>query len=174
MHVTEFRVHTLFSGIEKAVRSFSKPDIAFVIEEDEEVPYLETDRYRVEQILMNFLTNAFKYTEKGSVTLSIARMNSFRARLSVSDTGRGIAPEVVGRLFEQFRQVEARDSSVGFGLGLFLTREIAKLLHGEVGVESSEKGSTFWLELPLDDTLTAQFESSSTSLPVVLKKSDKN
>ena len=114
-------------------------------------PDLIGDPVRLQQALLNYATNAIKFTERGSITLR-ARLDadlgdSVLVRFEVEDTGIGIAPEHLSRLFSDFEQA---DSSItrrygGTGLGLALTRRLACLMGGEAGVESTlGVGSTFW------------------------------
>ena len=121
------------------------------------------DPLRVRQIVTNYLTNALKFTESGSITLAVRRLAEGDAGpsgsalagtvcIEVRDTGQGIAPEVQGRLFKPFTQAD--DSTTrrfgGTGLGLSICRELAALMGGRVGVHSQPgQGSLFWAELPL-------------------------
>lgn len=131
-----------------------------------EVSSIHTDRYRLEQILLNFLTNAFKHTERGAITLSLSFVTPAWIRISVADTGTGIASETREKLFERFSQSSTRDASEhgGFGLGLHLTKMLAQLLGGKVGFDSTfGVGSVFWVDLPVarDNTcLDFQFDES--------------
>jgi CheY-like chemotaxis protein len=125
---------------------------------------IQTDEQRLQQVLKNLLSNAFKFTESGSVKLSIGRAPSdahFGAdtlarsesvvAFSVIDTGIGIPPDKLRLIFEAFQQAEGSISRRfgGTGLGLSISREIARLLGGEIQVESSEgAGSAFTLYLP--------------------------
>jgi PAS domain S-box-containing protein len=112
------------------------------------------DATRVRQILGNFVGNALKFTPSGEVRLQGSRTPAGRVRLVVSDTGPGIAPQAVQRLFQRFSQA---DESItrrhgGTGLGLAICRELAHLMQGEVGVDSEPgRGSRFWVELPLPE-----------------------
>jgi len=111
-----------------------------------------SDPRRVEQILINLLGNAVKFTEKGGVTLLAGVEGGSQVRLAVRDTGIGIAPQDLQELFQPFRQVDSRISRQheGTGLGLAICRRLAHLLGGEVLAESEAgKGSTFTLVLPL-------------------------
>ncbi|QKR99340.1 response regulator [Sphingomonas sp. CL5.1] len=112
---------------------------------------IDTDRQRLEQILKNLLANAFKFTEAGSVRLSIERADGDRLALAVADTGIGIAAEQQHDIFEAFRQADGTISRRygGTGLGLSISRELARLLGGTITLTSVEgQGSTFTLVIP--------------------------
>ncbi|WP_380926142.1 response regulator [Sphingomonas leidyi] len=112
---------------------------------------LETDPQRLEQVLRNFLSNAVKFTGRGEVTLSAGRAADGRLSFAVRDTGVGIAPEQQKIVFEAFRQADGTISRRygGTGLGLSISRELARLLGGEIRLESSAgEGSVFTLLLP--------------------------
>lgn len=108
------------------------------------------DVYRMKQILLNFLTNAVKYTAVGEITLGIeGGDNSFK--FSVRDTGRGIHDEAKSKIFQPFNQTNPEDASRygGIGLGLYLCKMLAERMDGTIGFESAfGKGSTFWVEFP--------------------------
>ena len=113
---------------------------------------VRTDPQKLRQILVNLLSNAAKFTEKGTIVLAAVR-DGREARFSVTDTGIGIAPEHVAHIFEPFWQVEQRATRriQGTGLGLTVSRRLAQLLGGDLTVESAiGAGSTFSLRLPLD------------------------
>ncbi|MFO1081024.1 MAG: ATP-binding protein [Reyranellaceae bacterium] len=119
--------------------------------------YLVGDAGRLSQLLLNLLSNAVKYTERGSVTLSTAVVGhegeGVTLRFAVTDTGAGIAPAALARLFQPFEQGDAQlaRKKGGTGLGLAICKKIVELMGGRIGVESSlGKGSTFWFELPFD------------------------
>jgi len=124
---------------------------------DPALPEIVTgDRYRIKQILFNYLTNATKFTNQGSVTLSVRveSVKSYQASLllSVADTGVGISPENLGHIFSPFRQESSRTTAEygGSGLGLNICQKVAQMMGGHVGVESVKgQGSTFWLRLAL-------------------------
>ncbi|MBS1227399.1 MAG: hypothetical protein H6R17_676 [Proteobacteria bacterium] len=109
------------------------------------------DPTRLQQALLNYATNAVKFTERGSVTLGAQALDvddhSAVLRFAVSDTGIGIAPDVLPRLFGSFEQADNSTTRKygGSGLGLAITRRIAELMGGDAGVESQPGvGSTFW------------------------------
>ena len=109
---------------------------------------IESDRQRIEQILKNLLSNALKFTEVGGVTVSASGAPNGQVAFSVTDSGIGIAPEQQGRIFEAFQQADGSISRRygGTGLGLSISRELARLLGGDIAVESEPgKGSCFRL-----------------------------
>ncbi|WP_395943392.1 response regulator [Brevundimonas sp.] len=125
--------------------------LAFEINIIEAPDTLETDRQRLEQILKNLLSNAFKFTERGSVRLIARAAQDGRVALDVTDTGIGIAPEQQESVFEAFRQADGTISRKygGTGLGLSISRELARLLGGELRLQSRPgEGSTFTLLIP--------------------------
>jgi len=127
--------------------------LSFEIEIAADAPAtITTDRQRLDQILKNLLSNAFKFTEAGSVTLGIAPTADGRVALSVTDTGIGIAAEQQGTIFDAFQQADGTISRKygGTGLGLSISRELAHLLGGAITLESKPgAGSRFSLTLPL-------------------------
>ncbi len=109
------------------------------------------DEGRLRQVALNFLSNAVKFTGTGGVTLSLTQIDG-RLRLAVADTGIGIAPDKIGRLFERFTQADASTTRTygGTGLGLAISQRLVEMMRGEIGVDSRPgEGSTFWLEVPL-------------------------
>jgi PAS domain S-box-containing protein len=116
-----------------------------------DLPPLMTDQGRLKQIMVNLLSNAVKFTAEGSVTVSARRQNGMVA-LAVADTGIGIPEDKLELIFEEFRQV---DSSIartygGTGLGLSISRRLARLLGGDLTVQSTVGvGSTFTVTIPL-------------------------
>jgi signal transduction histidine kinase len=112
---------------------------------------LRTDEVRVRQILINLLGNAAKFTTAGRVALTLRATNAGDVVFEISDTGSGIAPDDLQRIFEPFVQVEGgwTRTHSGTGLGLSVSRGLARLLGGEVSAVSREgSGSTFTLTLP--------------------------
>ena len=113
---------------------------------------IESDARRVRQILLNLLGNAVRYTERGSVRLELREAEEGAVELRVVDTGIGIARENFERIFEPFWQVSQHLTRKvgGTGLGLSVSRRLARLMGGDVTVESEPgRGSTFTVRLPL-------------------------
>jgi CheY-like chemotaxis protein len=111
---------------------------------------ITADKYRIIQCLNNFLSNAFKYTKpQGKITLIVTPTTDDVIRFSVTDTGCGITPENQRRLFKPYIQIgNALNSEIGTGLGLVITKQIATLHGGQVGVSSViGTGSTFWFTI---------------------------
>lgn len=112
---------------------------------------LHTDRRRLLQCIINFLSNAIKYSEQGQISV-FAKDKGKQVELMVRDTGIGVSAEDMPQLFEAFERIEThmRVKAGGTGLGLYLTNKIAtELLQGKVGAKSElGKGSTFWIKIP--------------------------
>lgn len=128
--------------------------LAFTITLAETAPHsLVTDKFRLEQILKNLLSNAFKFTQQGGITLTIAQNTAGLVTFAVQDTGIGIAPEQHDTIFEAFQQADGSISRKygGTGLGLSISRDLARLLGGELTLESVPgAGSTFTLTCPAE------------------------
>lgn len=117
--------------------------------------FVQGDALRIQQILMNYLSNAFKFTAGGgTITLRLSPTVAGRIRFEVIDNGVGINADRLAHIFDAYEQENATIAGQfgGTGLGLSLCRSLAELMGGEVGVESHEgDGSCFWLELALAD-----------------------
>ena len=127
---------------------------------------LETDRQRLEQVLKNLLSNALKFTEKGTVGLEITQAGAGHTAFAVTDTGIGIATEQQQAIFDAFKQADGTISRKfgGTGLGLSISRELARLLGGRITLESTPgQGSRFTVILP--EIFTAPESSSVTPKP---------
>ncbi|MFC7678512.1 response regulator [Paenibacillus sp. GCM10028914] len=158
-----------------------KKGVGLKVHIDEDVPKsIVTDGHRVKQVLRNLLSNAFKFTSKGSVEVKIAHgkpdnipyfMDSERNYIafSVIDSGIGIPADKTDLIFEAFQQVDGTTSRKygGTGLGLSISRELSRLLGGGIFVESEEgKGSCFTLYLPSERTVnSANQEAAATVQP---------
>lgn len=153
VEIGEVQIAELFSALRGMMRPLvTNEDVTFVIEEaPQDMAIMMTDERRLSQILRNFLSNAIKFTEKGTVTLSVERDGDL-AKFSVTDTGVGIAEADIERIFDDFTQVDGpiQRRVRGTGLGLPLTKKLAELLGGYVGVTSQPgRGSVFTAFIPI-------------------------
>ena len=132
-----------------ATFSHKKRDSAVELRFDENSPQIviDADKNRIVQVLSNFLTNALKFTTKGSITLSYTLEDENQVRFCVTDTGKGIPDEQKHEIFNRFVKL---DSFVqGAGLGLSICQSLVKRMGGKIGVESREgEGSCFWFTHP--------------------------
>jgi len=132
--------------------------LEIVVDSDPTLPeMLRGDRTRLSQILVNYASNAVKFTESGCIVFRVRRIaqeaDRLRVRFAVSDTGIGLSEEQQGRMFQAFEQADSSTTRKfgGTGLGLAICKRLAKLMGGTIGVESSlGKGSTFWLEVAFE------------------------
>jgi PAS domain S-box-containing protein len=117
--------------------------------------YVRADMTRLKQIVINLLSNSIKYNrENGSVIVECTSVGQHRVRISVRDTGEGLDPEKLAQLFQPFNRLGQEAGAVsGTGIGLVVTKRLAELMEGSLGVESkSGVGSVFWCELPTSPT----------------------
>jgi len=134
-------------------------------------PRVMADRLRLRQVLLNLLSNAVKYNrEHGTITLRCEERGG-RIRLSVADTGIGIAPEKLARLFQPFERLGAEFGIVeGTGIGLALSKQLADLMGATLGADSSVGvGSVFWVELPRADGAVLQEDAPMVAPPAVAR-----
>ncbi|SEB04859.1 HAMP domain-containing protein [Variovorax sp. YR216] len=166
VEVSELRLDDLQRSVERSFRHVAESrHVGFEIVAPQTLPEtLVTDAKRLQQIIKNLLSNAFKFTHQGSVSLSISRVDGGWSRdneelnrassvvaFSVSDTGIGISADKQQIIFEAFQQADGSTSRKygGTGLGLAISRELARLLGGEIRLKSvPSQGSTFTLYLP--------------------------
>jgi len=166
VNATDVRIPDIKEFVERSFDALAEQKgLGFQVELNTDLPSaIYTDGGRLQQVLKNLLSNAFKFTQEGQVTLTIRRAEKGRRfqnrtleaaseviAFSVADTGIGIPKDKQRLIFEAFQQADGTTSRKfgGTGLGLSISREIARLLGGEIRVESSEnQGSTFTLFLP--------------------------
>jgi len=147
-------INEAFSMFEKT-REGDQP-VAAILDIAEDFPEgVHADPTRIRQVLVNMVGNAFKFTERGHIRLEARLIDDGKAaphlRFVVEDTGIGIEPDIIGKLFHRFQQADASISRrfEGTGLGLAISRRLVELMDGEIGVESEpSKGSRFWFTLP--------------------------
>jgi signal transduction histidine kinase/CheY-like chemotaxis protein/HPt (histidine-containing phosphotransfer) domain-containing protein len=165
----------LLSGLQDVFASTARDKgIALRFEVEPSLPGgLSGDPLRLRQILQNLLGNALKFTAEGQIVVRVEKVSEedggVVCRFSVRDTGPGIAPEHLPRLFQSFFQT---DSSVtrkygGTGLGLAISKRLVELMGGRIGVESEPgRGSCFWFQLPLARD-TSQGDSAGEAAPAL-------
>ncbi len=146
----------LRASVERVVSSvkllLDKKALSIVVTLPDAPATMHSDQRRVEQILLNLLNNAIKFTDAGRITLQV-RIEGERVRMSVADTGIGMRPEDIDGLFQPFRQLDSglQRQHEGTGLGLAICRRLATLLGGTIDVTSTfGAGSTFTVDLPMN------------------------
>jgi PAS domain S-box-containing protein len=154
LQISRFKVPELLHEVRSELEPIIiRSRLNLTMQIDKELPPLSSDRQKVKQILLNFLSNALKFTHHGSVTISAAKNRRERiVSLAVTDTGIGIATADQDKIFEDFRQLDNSPTRAygGTGLGLSICRRLAQMLDGRITVQSQiGRGSTFTLTLPL-------------------------
>ena len=177
---TVFSVADLLGGLRASLRPLqANGAVELTFEDAAGLPPLCADEGKVAQILRNFVSNALKFTRAGTVRVGAALAGEVMV-FTVADTGIGIAPEDLDRIFDEFSQVESAQvpggggpRHKGTGLGLPLSRRLAELLGGEVTVESVlGRGSVFRLHLPVG--LTAPAVGLAPATPVLVVDDDES
>lgn len=156
--------------------SAEEKSLAFKLDYDCLSEYFFMDKLRLQQLLMNLISNAIKFTAKGSVTVRVESLDtdvrqSRHLTIKVIDTGIGIETANQKGLFESFTQADASTSRQfgGTGLGLAICRQLVELMHGQIGVFSElGKGSQFWIEIPVrlvqvDQSKAIEYNTATTS-----------
>jgi PAS domain S-box-containing protein len=130
--------------------------------------YVHADRTRVKQVMINLLSNAIKYNrDGGAVIVQCMASSENRVRVSVKDTGIGLAPEQLAQLFQPFNRLGQESSAEeGTGIGLVVTKQLVELMGGIIGVESSVgAGSVFWVELTASSAPALVLDSTDATGP---------
>lgn len=157
LHIERFEVANVVREVRNTITPLvKKRENQLVVTLGEDIGSISADITKLRQSLLNLLSNANKFTEKGEVRLDVERITRDGAswlRFSVGDTGIGMTPEQLGKLFQAFQQADSSTSRKygGTGLGLVITRKFCELMGGTVNVTSElGKGSTFTIELPAE------------------------
>ena len=155
LHDEDIQVGALVGDLIGAAQPLAaKNDNRLVVECPSETGLMRADQTRLRQIVLNLLSNACKFTEKGTVSLTVSRhldKGEEWIRFRVSDTGIGMTPEQLGRLFQEFTQADSSTTRKygGTGLGLAITDRLCQMMGGSIAVESKEgAGTTFTVTLP--------------------------
>jgi len=172
LHCTSFDLWKMLANIEEMIRiRIAQKGLQFSVERLPDVPrYINTDENKLRQVLINLLGNAVKFTEKGTIQLKITHETLHMEHaahtilhFSITDTGKGIAPEDLTSIFEAFRQTSHSYNNEGTGLGLTISRKFIQLMGGEIQVHSEIDGGscfTFSIQVELAES------GSLSSLPV--------
>jgi signal transduction histidine kinase len=165
--------HTLSDAASLVEPMAAAKNIRLIVKLLDEDQAIQTDGTKLRQMLVNLLSNAIKFTERGEVQLSCT-VNDDTLEVSIADTGVGIAAENIEYVFEPFWQAEqtATRKTGGTGLGLSVTRKLARLLGGDVTVASKlGSGTTFLLTLPMKapagETIRRRDTPTTPSSPVL-------
>jgi signal transduction histidine kinase len=147
-----FRIHALIELCANTTQPLLKPGVVLEKHVDERLNVIYSDQDKIRQIVLNMLSNAAKFTSRGSVVLAARHGDDANVSISVTDTGIGIAPDVLPRIFDEFQQADNSTTREygGTGLGLAISRNLARLLGGDLAVESKQgEGSVFTLTIPI-------------------------
>ena len=157
LYLENFEIGTLVNDVVATINPLvAKNGNNLTINCAENLGIMHADLTKVRQSLFNLLSNASKFTENGTITLTVSRQNIDERdwiQFQVSDTGIGMTPEQMGRLFQAFTQADASTTRKygGTGLGLAITKKFCQMMGGDIMVESlSGKGSTFTVQLPVE------------------------
>ena len=175
---TDFNLSAIFDYISSlTAESIKAKGLEFIQDRDDVPPDLRGDPTRLRQALLNYVSNAIKFTERGAITLRGRLLEDagdwLRVRFEVEDTGIGLAPEQKTRLFRAFEQADVSTTRQygGTGLGLAITRRLAEMMEGEAGVESEPGvGSLFWFTARLERARDVRPVASATNAESALRQ----
>jgi signal transduction histidine kinase len=177
MHVEPFTLGPLLEEVESMYReALRERPVKLVVRLTEPAPPMETDRIKLQEVVRNLVDNAIKFTEEGTVTLSVVPdQQPGWIDVSVTDTGCGIPPNELGSIFEAFRQIG--DSSTrqtgGVGLGLSIVHRLVGVLGGSITAESRlGEGSTFRVRVPTHLKAPAAADTAAAALDAVARNAD--
>jgi signal transduction histidine kinase len=160
LFIESFEIGQLVRDVEAIVQPLmGKNGNALVVDRADDVGEMRADLTKVRQTLFNLLSNAAKFTDHGTISLTVDRKSDDWLTFAVSDTGIGMTEDQLGRLFEAFSQAEAstRSKYGGTGLGLAISRHFCRMMGGDLTVESAYgEGSTFTVRLPAGVTETTR------------------
>ena len=151
LQISDFSLAALVDGCLATSQPLAKPGVRLLSSLPPDLPQVHSDEEKIRQVLLNLLSNAAKFTREGSIQV-IGEVKGERISLAVQDSGIGIAPENLHKIFEEFQQADNTTTREygGTGLGLSISRSLAKLLGGDLTVSSVEgQGSTFTLTIPM-------------------------
>jgi two-component system phosphate regulon sensor histidine kinase PhoR len=156
LQIEKIDLKELMTSIVKIFRpSIKDKQLKLVMDIQDDIPNIEADIYKLEQLFINLIDNAIKYTEKGEIIVSINLLTANKVQIKITDTGIGIKEEDVSRIFERFYVVNKARSRQqgGTGLGLSIVKHILMLHKGEIRVDSRlGLGTRFIITLPVYQT----------------------
>ena len=159
LYLETFEIGRMVRDVQAIVQPLvEKNGNSLVISCPDEIGTMHADQTKVRQTLFNLLSNAAKFTDHGTISLTVERERDDWITFAVTDTGIGMTEQQLGRLFEAFSQAEAstRSQYGGTGLGLAISRHFCRLMGGDLTVESVPgQGSTFTVRLPIQVSETA-------------------
>ena len=150
--VANFRLSALIDLCANTAQPLLQPEVILEKHVDESLELIHSDQDKIRQIILNLLSNAAKFTPQGKISLSARREGEENLCISVADTGIGISPEALPRIFKEFEQADTTTTRKygGTGLGLTISRSLARLLGGDLTAASIPgEGSTFTLTIPI-------------------------
>lgn len=148
--MSDFNINESISSCRDGLQA-TNPDFKLVVELDETCPLIKGDHNRIEQVVLNLITNAIKYSDSEKYVMIRSIKEDGYVCVSVSDKGKGIPKEQQSKVFDQFYRVNGiqENQPAGLGLGLFICKEIIRKHDGKIGLESAPGlGSEFWFRLP--------------------------
>lgn len=171
LHDSQFDLSQYFNELSMVMQQrIINPDIKFITENPYKSCIINTDKDRMTQIWLNYMTNAIKYTVSGYIKMGYEYVNE-GIRIYVEDSGIGIPDEKKDKLFHRFEKLDS--FAQGTGLGLSICKAIAELYGGEVGFESTEgKGSQFWAWKPIKARITYKNDDENVPFSAIESKTD--
>lgn len=161
-------IEDLHASFEEVKKKMGKSHLQIVMAPSEQDYFIQSDSFRLKQILSNFISNALKYTLTGKINIGVKKSGKNTIRFFVKDTGIGIPSDKIKSVFERFNKIDQDNKLVssGTGLGLAICQSLAEYLEGSIKVESElDKGSEFSIELPFIQSLSpGQFQSEEEKL----------
>src|SRR5699024_1533818 len=170
LHKKDVNLHTVTNGLLDMIHFITEgKDLTFQQNIPASFPAIKADENRLIQILFNFIHNAVKFTNEGSVTID-ASYSGKMATITITDTGIGIDEQIQHSIFQPYKQKDDHTTAIsgGIGLGLHICKQLVELHGGTIEVESQVgQGSTFSFTIPLADTSVDDIESRQEAAPAI-------
>ena len=166
LNIETYDISAQIKSIHRMMETKVKPGVKFIIEGVDQPILIKADQNRLSQVILNLVSNAVKFTEAGSIELSLLKAPDNTIKIIVTDSGVGISDEEAKTLFQDFVQVRkhANRQVEGTGLGLAITQRIVDRMAGSISLDSIEgKGSTFTVKLPIEVITSNQTDQADIS-----------